>query len=260
MTERKHKKYDRLIARCKAMPPTPCAVAHPCDESSLRGAVQARQMGLLKPILVGPKARIEAVAAQFKLDISGCEVVDAPHSVGSAETAVRLAREGKAEMLMKGSLHTDELMAAVVKRETGLRTEPAHQPLLHHGRAGDRPRGHHHRRGREHLPDARGQGPHRPERHRPGSRAGAGAAQGGDPVRDGDDQSAGALDDRGRRAVQDGRAGPDHRRPARRAARAGQRHRPGGGQDQEDRPRPWPATPTSWWCPTSRPATCWPRA
>jgi len=122
MTARKHEKYDRLIARCKALPAAPCAVAHPCDESSLRGAVQAMKMGLLKPILVGPKARIEALAAQFDIDIALCELVDAPHSAGSAETAVRLAREGKAEMLMKGSLHTDELMAAVVKRETGLRT------------------------------------------------------------------------------------------------------------------------------------------
>jgi phosphate acetyltransferase len=122
MPQSKHQKYDRLIARCKALPSTPCAVAHPCDESSLRGAVEAGQMGLLKPILVGPKARIEAVAAQFGIDLSGCEFVDAPHSVGSAETAVRLAREGRAQMLMKGSLHTDELMAAVVKRETGLRT------------------------------------------------------------------------------------------------------------------------------------------
>jgi phosphate acetyltransferase len=122
MSERKHDKYDRLIERCKALAPAPCAVAHPCDESSLRGAVEAAQMGIIQPILVGPKARIEAVAAQFGLDISGFEVVDAPHSEASAETAVRLAREGKAEMVMKGSLHSDELMAAVVKRETGLRT------------------------------------------------------------------------------------------------------------------------------------------
>jgi phosphate acetyltransferase len=122
MSDRQHEKYETLIARCKAMVPVPCAVAHPCDESSLRGAVEAGQMGLMKPILVGPKARIEAVAAQFKLDISGLELVDAPHSEGSAETAVRLAREGRAEMLMKGSLHSDELMAAVVKRDTGLRT------------------------------------------------------------------------------------------------------------------------------------------
>jgi len=122
MAQRRHQKYERLIARCKALAPMACAVAHPCDESSLRGAVEAGQMGLFKPVLVGPKARIEAVAAQFGIDLSGCELVDAPHSAGSAETAVRLAREGRAEMLMKGSLHTDELMAAVVKRETGLRT------------------------------------------------------------------------------------------------------------------------------------------
>jgi phosphate acetyltransferase len=120
--QRTHEKYDRLIARAKALTPVACAVAHPCDESSLRGAVEAAQMGILKPILVGPKARIAALAAQFGLDISALEVIDAPHSEGSAEVAVRLAREGKVEILMKGSLHTDELMAAVVKRETGLRT------------------------------------------------------------------------------------------------------------------------------------------
>jgi phosphate acetyltransferase len=122
MAQHKHQKYERLIERCQALAPMACAVAHPCDESSLRGAVEAGQMGLFKPVLVGPKARIEAVAAQFGIDLSGCELVDAPHSAGSAETAVRLAREGRAEMLMKGSLHTDELMAAVVRRETGLRT------------------------------------------------------------------------------------------------------------------------------------------
>jgi len=122
MSQRQHTKYDALIARCKALPPTPCAVAHPCDESSLRGAVEAAELGLIRPILVGPSARIAAVAEQFRIDIAPFEVVDAPHSVASAETAVRLAREGKAEMLMKGSLHSDEIMAAVVKRETGLRT------------------------------------------------------------------------------------------------------------------------------------------
>jgi len=122
MSERHHHKYDALIARCKALPATACAVAHPCDESSLRGAVEAAQLGLIRPILVGPRARIAAVADQFRIDISSFEIVDAPHSVASAETAVRLAREGKAEMLMKGSLHSDEIMAAVVKRDTGLRT------------------------------------------------------------------------------------------------------------------------------------------
>jgi len=120
--ERKHEKYKRLITRCKALAPVPTAVAHPCDESSLRGAVEAAELGILQPILVGPRARIEALAGQFHLDLSGYEIVDAPHSHAAADLAVQLAREGRAEMLMKGSLHTDELMGAVVRSATGLRT------------------------------------------------------------------------------------------------------------------------------------------
>jgi phosphate acetyltransferase len=119
---RRHEKYDRLIARCKGLPPTPTAVAHPCDESSLRGAIEAAEMGLLAPILVGPRPKIEAAARQCGHDISRHQLIDTPHSQASAEAAVRLMREGKAEMLMKGSLHTDELMGAVVSRDTGLRT------------------------------------------------------------------------------------------------------------------------------------------
>ena len=95
---------------------------HPCDESSLRGAVDAAKIGLITPILVGPRKRIEAVAAQHAIDIAGFAIVDAEHSHESAAKAVALVREGKAEALMKGSLHTDELMGAVVKRDTGLRT------------------------------------------------------------------------------------------------------------------------------------------
>lgn len=121
--ERKHKKYEGLIARCKALTPVPTAVAHPCDETSLKGAVEAAELGILQPILVGPRAKIQAVAAQFQLDVAGYEIVDAPHSHAAADLAVQLAREGKAEMLMKGSLHTDELMGAVVRTATGLRTE-----------------------------------------------------------------------------------------------------------------------------------------
>jgi phosphate acetyltransferase len=120
--ERKHKKYEQLIARCKSLPPTPTALAHPCDESSLQAAVDAAKAGLITPILVGPRTRIEAVAKQHGLDISNLEIVDVPHSEASAAAAVALVREGRAEALMKGSLHTDELMAAVVRRETGLRT------------------------------------------------------------------------------------------------------------------------------------------
>ncbi len=120
--ERKHEKYQRLLDYCRSLPPTPTAVAHPCDESSLRGAVDAARLGLITPTLVGPRARIEAIAAQYTIDISGLPIVDAAHSHDSADKAVALVREGKAEALMKGSLHTDELMGAVVNRDTGLRT------------------------------------------------------------------------------------------------------------------------------------------
>jgi phosphate acetyltransferase len=121
--DRTHTKYDRLIARCRGLSPTPsAAVAHPCDESSLRGAVEAAALGLLTPILVGPRAKIEAAAGQCGKNISAYQIVEAPHSQAAAEAAVKLAREGKAELLMKGSLHTDELMSAVVSRDGGLRT------------------------------------------------------------------------------------------------------------------------------------------
>ena len=119
---RAHEKYQSLIDACKTLPPTPTAVAHPCDQSSLQGAVDAARMGLIAPILVGPRTRIEEVARQNKIDISGLPIVDAPFSHASAEKAVDLVREGKAEALMKGSLHTDELMGAVVRRDSGLRT------------------------------------------------------------------------------------------------------------------------------------------
>ena len=121
-TASKHDKYDRLIPACKELPPTPTAVAHPCDDSSLKGAVEAAKLGLIAPILVGPADRIRAVATKAGLDISPYEIVDAAFSQESAAKAVALVREGRAEALMKGSLHTDELMGAVVRRETGIRT------------------------------------------------------------------------------------------------------------------------------------------
>jgi phosphate acetyltransferase len=119
---RQHEKYERLIAAAKALPPLTTAVAHPCDETSLRGALEAAEAGLIVPILVGPKDKIESVAKAFSLDLRGTEIVDAPHSNAAAEKAVELVRTGKAELLMKGSLHTDELLAEVVKRDTGIRT------------------------------------------------------------------------------------------------------------------------------------------
>jgi len=120
--EASHEKYDQLIARCKELPPTPTAVAHPCDESSLRGAVDAARVRLITPILVGPAARIRDVASKAGIDIAKFRIVEAAYSQESAAKAVELVRNGEAEALMKGSLHTDELMAEVVKKDTGLRT------------------------------------------------------------------------------------------------------------------------------------------
>lgn len=122
MTTHPGEKYERLIAAVRGVPPTPTAVAHPCDASSLTGAVEATRAGLITPILVGPLARMRAVAAEAGIDLAPFELMDAAHSHESAEKAVALVREGRAEMLMKGSLHTDELLAEVVKRDTGLRT------------------------------------------------------------------------------------------------------------------------------------------
>ena len=122
ITPRQHEKYERLIAAAKALPPLATAVAHPCDETSLKGALEAAEAGLIKPILVGPKDKIISVARAFSLDLSGIEIIDVPHSQAAAETAVALVRSGKAELLMKGSLHTDELLSEVVKRDTGIRT------------------------------------------------------------------------------------------------------------------------------------------
>jgi phosphotransacetylase len=115
-------KYERLIDRCQSLEAVPTAVAHPCEASALEGALEARDKGLIVPILVGPAAKIEQIARASGIALRNTQIVDAPHSQASAAKAVELVREGKAELLMKGSLHTDELLGAVVARETGLRT------------------------------------------------------------------------------------------------------------------------------------------
>ncbi|MGD0317518.1 MAG: bifunctional enoyl-CoA hydratase/phosphate acetyltransferase [Xanthobacteraceae bacterium] len=119
---RRHEKYDRLIYACHALAPVRTVVAHPCDETSLRGAVEAAEAKIIKPVLVGPEARIRALAASFGLDLTGLQLVDTPHSHASATKAVEIVRTGEVDALMKGSLHTDELMAGVVNKETGIRT------------------------------------------------------------------------------------------------------------------------------------------
>jgi len=119
---RQHEKYERLVAATANLQPLATAVAHPCDESSLRGTLEAAEAGIISPILVGPGEKIRSVAKSFELDIGGIEIVDAAHSQAAAEKAVELVRSGKAQLLMKGSLHSDEILGAVAKRETGLRT------------------------------------------------------------------------------------------------------------------------------------------
>ena len=120
---RRHEKYERLVAACREIAPVPTAVVHPCDATSLGGAVDAAKQGFIAPILVGPSDRIRAAAAEAGLDLSPYEVADAPHSHAAAAAAVEMVRQGRAQLLMKGSLHTDELLHAVAKRDTGLRTE-----------------------------------------------------------------------------------------------------------------------------------------
>jgi phosphate acetyltransferase len=121
--QRPHAKYDHLIALAKAVPSVSTIVVHPCDESSLRGAVEAAEAGIIKPVLVGPAAKIRDTAAKYSLNIGGFEIVDAPHSEAAAAKGVELIHAARGEVLMKGSLHTDELMRSVTAKAAGLRTE-----------------------------------------------------------------------------------------------------------------------------------------
>jgi phosphate acetyltransferase len=116
-------KYRSLIAAALRMARIKVAVAHPCDEVSLRGAIEAHKLGLIEPILAAPLARVRSAAREADLDVSGFELVESAHSHDSAAKAVGLVTAGRVEALMKGSLHTDELMGAVVAREGGIRTE-----------------------------------------------------------------------------------------------------------------------------------------
>ena len=116
-------KYDRLIVAAKAAPTVTTIVVHPCDETSLRGAMDAAEAGIIKPIFVGPTSKIKSAAAQHNINISGVEIIDAAHSEEAAAKGVELIQAAKGQILMKGSLHTDELMRSVTAKATGLRTD-----------------------------------------------------------------------------------------------------------------------------------------
>lgn len=114
---------DRLIAHVSDLPPVRMAVVHPCDALSLAGAMDAARAGMIHPVLVGPRHKLAAVAAEAGIDLTGVEIIDAPHSHAAAAKAAEMAGRGEVEALMKGSLHTDEFLGAIVAREAGLRTE-----------------------------------------------------------------------------------------------------------------------------------------
>jgi phosphotransacetylase len=116
-------KYEALLERCKQFQPVPTAVVHPCEPTALSGAMEAADLGLIDPIIIGPVAKIDSMAQSAGIKLGIPKVVDVPHSHAAAAKAVELVREGKAEILMKGSLHTDELMSAIVARDIGLRTK-----------------------------------------------------------------------------------------------------------------------------------------
>jgi phosphate acetyltransferase len=118
-----HVRYERLIAAAKQVPRAVTIVVHPCDEASLRGVCEAAAAGIITPILVGPAGTIKATAAKHDFNIAGFEIVDATHSEAAAAKAVELIHQAKGELLMKGSLHTDELMRSVTAKSSGLRTD-----------------------------------------------------------------------------------------------------------------------------------------
>ena len=229
-----HRKYERLIARAKQVPAARTFVAHPCDETSLRGAIEAAEAGIIVPILVGPAAKIAGVAREHGLDIDRFEIVDAPHSDAAAAKAVALIHEGKGELLMKGSLHTDELMREVTSSKTGLRTArrishvfimdvPTYAETLFITDAAINI-----------FPDLDAKRDIVQNAIDLFTQIGLGTPARRDSLGGRDRDPENSLDHRCGRVVQDGRPRPDHRRHARRSAGLRQRDRPRGGENQRD--------------------------
>ena len=225
-------KYDRLIARAKEGPPVPTILAYPCDESSLRGAVEAAATGIIVPILVGPAAKISAVAREHGLDVGRFQIVDAPHSEAAAAKAVELVHEAAGELLMKGSLHTDELMREVASSKTGLRTArrishvfimdvPTYSETLFITDAAINI-----------FPDLDAKRDIIQNVIDLFTQVGLGTPPGRDSLRGRDRHLEDSVHHRSGRALQDGRTRADHRRHSRRTARLRQRHRSRSGADQ----------------------------
>lgn len=119
---RHHDSFSALIDTVAPLEPVPTAVVHPVDQVSLQGAMEAARDSFILPVLIGPEARIRGVAEESSIDLGDTEIVDVEHSHAAAERAVELIRQGRAEILMKGSLHTDEVLSAVLDKVNGIRT------------------------------------------------------------------------------------------------------------------------------------------
>ena len=225
----KGRRYRQLLDMVRGFKPLRTAIVHPCDEASLLGAVEAAREKLIEAVLVGPEEKIRRAAELANVDLAGFEIVNTQHSHAAAVLGVAMAREGKVEALMKGALHTDELMSAVVDGALGLRTARR----ITHVFAIDAPNYPHPMfitdAAVNIYPNSARQARHRPERDRHGSRSGRHHAAGGDPLGGGDGVARHPLDHRRGGFVQDGRSRPDHRRHPRRPAGVRQRGVRGGG-------------------------------
>lgn len=120
---RRHDRYEALVKRARDLPPLRAAIVHPCSAAAITGALEARDAGLLEPVLIGPEAKILAAAEAAQVSLEGVEIISVAHSHAAAERAVEIAVSGSVSVLVKGSLHTDELLSAVVAPGSGLRTE-----------------------------------------------------------------------------------------------------------------------------------------
>ena len=207
----RHERFRALLAATAGLEPIPTAVAYPCDANALGAAVEAAHAGLIVPILVGPTAKIIAAAA--KVDISGLRLVDVRHSDAAATEAVALVERGEAALLMKGSLHTDELLHAVLAAGQRSTHGASAQPRLSHGCAGLSASAARDRCGGEYRTGSRAEARHRAKRDRFGSCHGNRDAARGAAVGCRDRQPEDALDHRRRGTLQDGRPWPDHGRP-----------------------------------------------
>jgi acyl dehydratase len=166
LTVQSHANFDRLLARAEPLPPMPTVVVCPESPDAVMGAILGRDHTLIDPLFVGARAKIEAAAAEAGADIAGIEIVDIPDHRAAALRSVALVHEGRARAVMKGHLHTDQLLHAILKKEGGLRTNRRLSHVFVMDVPGLEPAAFRHRRRGEHRPDL-DQGRHRAERHRP---------------------------------------------------------------------------------------------